>query len=39
MSAYDLLAERSLLTLPATVFGSRARGWSIASVLPPLSAL
>jgi hypothetical protein len=29
-----LLARHSLLTIPASVFGSRFRGWSIASALP-----
>lgn len=33
-SAPALLAEHSLLTIPATAFGSRLRNWSIASVLP-----
>ena len=35
--ADELLARHSLLTIPATVFGSRLRNWSIASALPPMS--
>lgn len=33
-SAPMLLAQHSLLAIPATAFGSRLRDWSIASVLP-----
>jgi histidinol-phosphate/aromatic aminotransferase/cobyric acid decarboxylase-like protein len=32
--ADELLARDGLLTIPASVFGARADGWSIASVLP-----
>jgi hypothetical protein len=33
-SADELLTRHSLLTIPATVFGSHLRNWSIASALP-----
>jgi aspartate/methionine/tyrosine aminotransferase len=33
-SADRLLAKHSLITIPATVFGSGANGWAIASALP-----
>jgi hypothetical protein len=33
-AAPDLLHEQGLLTIPATVFGSRLREWTIASALP-----
>jgi aspartate/methionine/tyrosine aminotransferase len=33
-AASDILEEHRLLTIPATVFGSKLRAWSIASALP-----
>jgi DNA-binding transcriptional MocR family regulator len=33
-AAEELLAEHALLTLPASVFGSRCADWSLASALP-----